>query len=117
MALSKEQRRMRIKRRSLDKSRGTIERPRLCVFRSNTQFYAQLIDDSTGKTLASCNSLGLKEAQGIAKIEQAKLIGKAMAEKVIAAGFTNVVFDRSGYLYHGRVKYFAEAAREAGLKF
>lgn len=117
MALSKQQRRQRIKRRSLQNVLGTAERPRLAVYRSNKQFYAQLIDDTEGKTLVAAGSLKLKEAQEVARLEQAKLMGKELAEKAIAAGFSEVVFDRSGYLYHGRVKQFAESAREAGLKF
>lgn len=117
MALSKQQRRQRIKRRSLQSVSGTAERPRLSVYRSNKQFYAQLIDDNAGKTLVAAGSLKIKEAQEVARIEQARILGKALAEKALAAGITTVVFDRSGYLYHGRVKQFAEAAREAGLKF
>jgi len=117
MALSKEQRRQRIKRRSRHIVTGTAERPRLSVYRSNKQMYAQLVDDATGKTLVSCGSVKMDDAQGIAKIEQAGKLGKELAEKAMAAGFSEVVFDRSGYLYHGRVKQFAESAREAGLKF
>jgi large subunit ribosomal protein L18 len=117
MALTKKERRDKIRRRSRDIVAGTAERPRLCVFRSNKQFYAQLIDDLSGKTLAACASVKNEKAQKIAKIEQAALMGKEMAQKALDAGITSVVFDRSGYLYHGRVKHFADAAREAGLKF
>ena len=117
MALSKQQRRHRIKRRSRHIVSGTAERPRLSVYRSNTQLYAQLIDDKTGKTLVAAETLKIKEAQNVARLEQAKVLGKSLAEKAIDAGFSEVVFDRSGYLYHGRIKQFAEAAREAGLKF
>jgi large subunit ribosomal protein L18 len=117
MALTKEQRRLRIKRRSRDVVRGTAERPRLSVYRSNNQIYAQLIDDLSGKTLVACGSLKIDAAQKVAKTEQAKILGKEMAEKAVAAGYSEVVFDRSGYLYHGRIKQFAESAREAGLKF
>lgn len=117
MALSKQQRRQRIKLRSRDTIVGTAERPRLAVYRSNKQFYAQLIDDTEGRTLVSAETLKIKEAQGIAGIEQAGILGKELAKKAIDAGISEVVFDRSGYLYHGRVKQFAEAAREAGLKF
>lgn len=117
MALSKQERRQRIKRRSRQVVTGTPERPRLAVYRSNTQFYAQLIDDTTGKTLVAADSLKIKEAQKVPRMEQAKMLGKALGEKAIDAGFSTVVFDRSGYLYHGRIKQFAEAAREAGLKF
>lgn len=117
MALSKQQRRQRIKRRSRHIVTGTAARPRLSVYRSNQQMYAQLIDDTTGKTLVAAESLKLKEAQDVARMEQANILGKELAQKAIDAGFSEVVFDRSGYLYHGRVKQFAEAAREAGLKF
>lgn len=96
---------------------GTAERPRLTVYRSNKQFYAQLIDDESGKTLVSCGSGKVKEAQNVAKLEQASIVGKEIAEKALAAGYAAVVFDRNGYLYHGRIKQFAESAREAGLKF
>lgn len=95
---------------------GSAEMPRLSVFRSNKQIYVQLIDDVSGKTLTSAGSLGIKEAQGVAKTEQAKVVGAKIAERAIAEGYNSVVFDRGGYLYHGRVKALAEAAREAGLK-
>ena len=98
--------------------KGTPELPRLTVFRSNKQIYAQIIDDLGGKTLASASSR-LKDIadQKTAKIDQAKLVGKLIAERAIEAGINNVIFDRNGYLYHGRVKSLAEAAREGGLKF
>lgn len=117
MALTKRDRREKIRRRSRLTVAGTAERPRLCVYRSNKQFYAQLIDDQTGKTIAACGSIKNDNAQKVAKLEQAAIMGKEMAKKAIDAGVTQVVFDRSGYLYHGRVKHFAEAAREGGLKF
>jgi large subunit ribosomal protein L18 len=117
MALTKAKRRLRIKRRIRKTINGTSDRPRLTVFRSNKQISAQLIDDLTGNTLASATSLGNKDAQGVNKIDQAKIVGKDIAEQAKKAGFENVVFDRSGYLYHGRVKTLAEAAREEGLKF
>ena len=117
MALSKEQRRLRIRRRIRKRLSGTAERPRLTVFRSNKQIYAQLIDDVSGKTLAAASSLKDEAAQSVPKIEQATMVGKAIASQASAAGISEVVFDRSGYLYHGRVKSLAEAAREAGLKF
>lgn len=117
MALSKQQRRQRIKRRSRHIVTGTAARPRLSVYRSNQQMYAQLIDDTTGKTLVAAESLKMKGAQDVARMEQANILGQELAKKAIDAGFSEVVFDRSGYLYHGRVKQFAEAAREAGLKF
>ncbi len=115
MALSKEGRRLRIKRRIRKKIEGTTARPRLSVYRSNKQIYGQIIDDSNGKTLVSISSAAL-ESNG-PKIDQATATGKALAEKAKGAGIDNVVFDRNGYLYHGRVKAFAEAAREGGLKF
>ena len=117
MAFSRELRRAKIKTRVRKKVHGTPERPRLSVYRSNTGMYAQIIDDEGGRTLASASSLKDKQANGIAKIAQAKLVGTAIAEKAKAAGIAQVVFDRNGYLYHGRVKALAEAAREAGLNF
>lgn len=118
MALTKLQRRARIKSRVRTVVSGTAERPRLSVFRSNKQIYAQLIDDVQGTTLcaASSSDKAIIAATG-SKIEKAALVGKAVAEKALAAGITEVVFDRNGYLYHGRVKQLADAAREGGLKF
>ena len=118
MALTKQQRRYRIKKRIRKIVSGTSERPRLSVFRSNKQIYAQLVNDMDGTTLLSISSLNkeISEKEGN-KVEQAALVGKALAEKAKAAGIENVVFDRNGYLYHGRVKQLAEAAREGGLKF
>jgi large subunit ribosomal protein L18 len=117
MALSKEARRLRIKRRIRKTISGSAERPRLAVYRSNKEIYAQIIDDLSGKTLVSASSLKDETAHKGNKVDQAKHVGKAIAEKAVAAGITSVVFDRSGYLYHGRVKSLAESAREAGLKF
>ncbi|HHT21733.1 MAG TPA: 50S ribosomal protein L18 [Bacteroidales bacterium] len=108
-------RRSKIKARIRSKISGTAEKPRLTVFRSNAQIYAQVIDDVKGVTLASASSLGNKEK--VNKTEQAAIVGKQIAEKAIAAGVNEVVFDRNGYLYHGRVKQLADAAREGGLKF
>lgn len=108
--------RNRIKRRVRGKIQGTAECPRLSVFRSNKQIYAQIIDDRAGRTLAAAGSLGADEAKGV-KLDQAAAVGKMIAEKAKAAGIETVVFDRNGYLYHGRVKTLAEAAREGGLKF
>ena len=108
-------RRTRIKAHTRHKVSGTALKPRLTVFRSNTQIYAQLIDDVNGKTLASASSLGLKDK--VNKIEQAAKVGALLAKVAMEAGITEVVFDRNGYLYHGRVKQLADAAREAGLKF
>jgi large subunit ribosomal protein L18 len=99
---------------------GTPERPRLNVFRSLHHIYAQVTDDTKGVTLAAASSLdsGLKETlQGKTKVEQAKLVGQLVAERSLDVGINEVVFDRGGYKYHGRVKALAEASREAGLKF
>jgi large subunit ribosomal protein L18 len=119
MALTKLERRSRIKMRVRKNVYGTKEMPRLSVFRSNKQIYVQLIDDSDGKTLMSVSSRDkeIAEKAGINKTEQAKLVGKLAAEKSKENGISTVVFDRNGYLYHGRIKALAEAAREAGLKF
>ena len=118
MALSKEERRIRIKHRIRKVVNGTSGSPRLCVFRSNTDIYAQLIDDKAGKTIlaAGSNDKAIKSAK-VNKSEKAKLVGKMIAEKAVSAGFSSVVFDRNGYLYHGRVKSLADGAREGGLKF
>ena len=117
MAFSKEIRRAKIKRRIRGNMSGTSSVPRLTVFRSNKQIYAQIIDDSNGTTLASASSFNNKEAANKPKIEQATIIGKMIAETGKKAGVETVVFDRNGYLYHGRVKALAESAREGGLKF
>lgn len=116
MALSKEQRRQRIKKRIRKVISGTTERPRLSVYRSNKQIYAQIIDDEKGVTVTSASSLKNDAAQKVSKIEQAQIIGKEIAEKAKTAGIEACVFDRNGYLYHGRVKALADAAREGGLK-
>ena len=118
MALTKQERRQRIKYRIRKKVQGTTERPRLCVFRSNRNIFAQLIDDVKQVTVVATSSRVKDIAdQKVTKVEQAKLVGKAIAQKAIAAGYSNVVFDRNGYLYHGRIKSLAEAAREGGLIF
>ena len=117
MAFDRINRRLKIKTRVRKQVHGTTERPRLSVFRSNTGMYAQIIDDQAGRTLASASSLKDKKASGVPKSEQAKLVGAAIAAKAKEAGIAQVVFDRNGYLYHGRVKALAEAAREAGLNF
>ena len=96
---------------------GTSKVPRLSVFRSNKQIYAQIIDDSNGVTLASASSLSKDGAKGLPKLEQAANVGKMIAESAKKAGVETVIFDRNGYLYHGRVKQLADAAREGGLKF
>jgi len=111
----KSNRRIRIKAHIRTKITGTAERPRLTVFRSNTQIYAQVIDDIKGVTLASASSLGNKDK--VTKTEQAAAVGKLLAKAALEAGVNEVVFDRNGYLYHGRVKQLADAAREGGLKF
>ena len=114
----KDFRRFRIKKRIRKVVHGTADKPRLSVFRSNRQIYAQIIDDVQGRTLVSASTMneGILENK-ITKAEQAKLVGKLIAERAIQAGITTVVFDRNGYLYHGRVKSLADAAREAGLNF
>jgi large subunit ribosomal protein L18 len=119
MAIRKIERRNKI-RKSIRKSvSGTKDCPRMSVFRSNKQIYVQLVDDEEGMTLVSASSRNKEVAQktGIKKIEQAKLVGKLIAERSLARGISKVVFDRGGYLYHGRVKQLADAAREGGLKF
>ncbi len=116
----KELARQRRKLRYKAKVRGTPERPRLCVFRSSRHIYAQLIDDSRGHTLAAASTLspelqGAERSKG--KVEIAKKVGALIAEKALAQNIQKVVFDRNGFLYHGRVKALAEAAREKGLTF
>ncbi len=114
----KEFRRFRIKKRIRKVVTGTTERPRLSVFRSNKAIYAQVIDDTNGTTLSSASSLEKSFSEKkISKTEAAKIVGQIIAERTIEAGVNSVVFDRNGYLYHGRVKSLAEAAREGGLKF
>lgn len=120
MALTKIERRRRIKYRIRKVVNGTAERPRMSVFRSNKQIYVQFIDDVKGVTLASASSLDKMITDTIVGkpgVEVAKLVGKLSAERALEKGITSVVFDRNGYLYHGRVKNLAESAREAGLKF
>ena len=112
---TKEERRLKIKAGVRGKISGTPERPRLTVFRSNKQIYVQIIDDLSGKTLAAASSLGMTEK--MPKKEQAAKVGELIAKKAQEAGITTVVFDRNGYLYHGRVKQLAEGARNGGLKF
>lgn len=114
MTTKKVERRIKIKFRIRKRVHGTQERPRLSVFRSNKQIYAQVINDLTGTTLAAASSLGLEK---MPKKEQAQKVGELIAEKAQAAGITAVVFDRNGYLYHGRIKELADAARKGGLKF
>jgi large subunit ribosomal protein L18 len=118
MALSKQDRRNRLRFRIRKTISGTEQRPRLAVFRSNKEIYAQLIDDVSGKTITAASSRDKDiDASKVNKTEAAKLVGKAIAEKAVKAGVEAVSFDRGGYLYHGRVKSLAEGAREGGLKF
>ena len=115
MATTKILRRTRIKRAIRAKIAGTAERPRLTVYRSNSAVYAQLVDDLAGKTLFSATSYTKDKVNN--NIEAAKTVGLAIAAKAKAAGIEKVVFDRNGYLYHGRIKSLAEGAREGGLQF
>lgn len=116
--VDKEYRRLKIKQRVRKVVTGTEVRPRMTVFRSNKEIYVQLINDSKGTTLVSASSRA-KEVSGqkVNKTEKSKLVGKLIAEKALQAGITSVVFDRNGYLYHGRIKALADSAREGGIKF
>ncbi len=114
MTTKKVERRIKIKFRIRKKVFGTAERPRMSVFRSNRQIYVQIINDQEGKTLASASSLGM---EAMPKVQQAEKVGELVAKKAIEAGVSAVVFDRNGYLYHGRVKQLADAARKGGLNF
>jgi large subunit ribosomal protein L18 len=115
-ALSTREARLRRHRRVRGKVRGTAERPRLVVFRSNRGIFAQLVDDDAGRTLASASWLALGGFEG-SKVEQATQVGQALAAAAKHAGVERCVFDRAGYLYHGRVKALADGAREGGLQF
>lgn len=118
MALSKTERRSRIKNRIRKVVSGTETRPRLSVFRSNKEIYAQIVDDVTGKTISAASSRDKEiSSEKGTKTEIAVLVGKSLAGKALNAGVETISFDRGGYLYHGRVKSLAEGAREAGLKF
>ncbi len=117
MAGKKLSRRDRIKKGIRKRLTGSDNRPRLSVFRSNKGIYAQIINDVTGVTLVSASSLSKDFASNGSKSEQSVAVGKLVGEKAVAAGIKEVVFDRNGYLYHGRVKSLAEGAREAGLVF
>ena len=112
--ISKIDRRNKIKARIRGRISGTATRPRMTVFRSNKQIYVQLIDDLAGKTLVATSSKGIEQGT---KIEIAAAVGEAIAKKALEAGINGVVFDRNGYLFHGRVKSLADAARKGGLKF
>ncbi|MBZ4652387.1 MAG: ribosomal protein [Proteiniphilum sp.] len=113
--ITKNERRLKIKARVRGKISGTAECPRLTVFRSNKQIYAQVIDDLTGRTLAAASSLKIEEK--LPKREQAARVGEMVAKNALEAGVEKVAFDRNGYLYHGRIKELADAARKGGLKF
>ena len=118
--VSRDEHRRRIHERVRAKMEGTPERPRLCVYRSLGHIYAQLVDDRSGRTLASASSLDKetrKQIKGGGNVSAAKVVGKVIAERARAAKIEKVVFDRGGYKYHGRVKALADAAREAGLQF
>ena len=117
MATKKEIRRFKLKMRSRKKISGTSNRPRLTVFRSNKEIYAQLIDDEKGVTLVSASTMEKSFERKGTKTERAISVGKSVAERAKAIGVEAVVFDRNGYLYHGRVKSLADSARENGLKF
>lgn len=115
MALSKIEKRQKIKRRVRRNIFGTAERPRLSVYRSNKEIYAQLVDDNAGVTIASASSR--EKVEGSTKTEKANSVGKLIAEKAKAKGVETIVFDRNGFVYHGRIKALADGAREGGLKF
>lgn len=117
MATKKEIRRLKLKYRIRHRVSGNEEKPRLTVFRSNKEIYAQLVDDISGRTLAAASTSEKGVEKKGTKIEMAAVVGKLIAERALSAGINQVVFDRNGYLYHGRVKSLADAAREGGLKF
>lgn len=116
MSVNKASRRLRIRRGIRKKISGTSDRPRLSVFKSNRGIYAQLIDDMAGQTLAAASSFESGNKKN-ATLELSKEVGKKLAEKAVENGISSVIFDRSGYLYHGKIKALAEGAREGGLKF
>ena len=117
MRLTSEKRRQRIRWRIRTKVKGTTQRPRLSVYRSNKSIYAQIVDDLSGHTLCSASSNEAGIDTSVNKTEQANQVGKLLAQKASTSGIETVVFDRGGYLYHGRVKALADGAREQGLKF
>jgi large subunit ribosomal protein L18 len=117
MTVVKNNRRQRIRYRIRKVVKGTAERPRLSIFRSNRYIYVQAIDDVRGHTLCAADSRELDQSQKSKKTDQARAVGKLLAERAKAANIESVVFDRGGYLYHGRVKALADGAREGGLKF
>lgn len=116
-SIDKDARRRRIHVRIRARVKGTPERPRLAVFRSLKHIYAQLIDDRAGRTIVAASSAEKSAANNGGNLAGAKAIGKLIADRAVAEGVKQVVFDRGGYLYHGRIKALAEAAREAGLEF
>lgn len=117
MASVKDKRRNKIRRRVRRNIFGTADKPRMSVFKSNKAIYVQLIDDNAGHTLSDASSAAIKGADKVTKLEQAEKVGKLIAERALANGIENVVFDRNGYQYHGRIKALGDAAREGGLKF
>jgi large subunit ribosomal protein L18 len=120
MAFTKKDRRFKIKKRIRKKISGTAEKPRMSIFRSNKHIYAQLIDDEKGQTLCSYSTRKKEvadQSEGLDKSAQAELVGQYLAKESIEKGINNVIFDRNGYRYHGRIKKLAEGARKEGLKF
>ena len=118
--MTKQERRQRIHYRIRKVVNGTPERPRMVVFRSNKQIYVQVVDDTKGVTLASASSLEkalAEKCKGLSGVDAAKVVGGCIAQRALEKGISTVSFDRGGYLYHGRVKSLADAAREGGLKF
>ena len=116
MSVNKEKRRLKIRKSIRSKISGTKERPRISIFKSNKGVYAQIIDDTSGNTIVSCSSVEIKKFWKI-KIESSKEVGVKLAAKAKKKGIKEVLFDRGGYLYHGKIKSFAEGAREGGLIF
>ncbi len=116
MSINKEKRRLKIRKNIRSKISGTNEKPRVSVFKSNKAIYSQIIDDMKGTTLVSCSSVDIKKF-GKNNVEASKEVGLKLAEKAVKKGIKEVLFDRGGYLYHGRIKSFAEGAREGGLIF
>ena len=117
MKFHKQNRRKRIHYRVRKKIKGTVERPRISVYRSNKEIYCQMVDDRNGHTLVAASSREPGFSADGTKVDQAKAVGKKLAERALAANINTAVFDRAGYLYHGRVKALAEGAREGGLNF
>ena len=116
MSINKEKRRLKIRKSIRSKISGTKERPRVSVFKSNKAIYSQIIDDLSGSTLVSCSSVDIKKF-GKNNIESSKEVGVKLAEKAKKKGIKKVLFDRGGYVYHGKIKSFADGAREGGLIF